>query len=50
MILNNSPYAACNRAGVMHTDELVAGGRNVEVGLFFVDEKCVGHPNVFDEL
>lgn len=30
--------------------KFVAGGRYVKIRLFFVDEECVGHPNVLDEL
>jgi hypothetical protein len=35
---------------MVYPDELVAGGRYMEVRLFLVDEERVGHPNVFDEL
>lgn len=44
------PNAAGDTAGVVDADELVAGGCNVEVGLFLVHEERVWHPNVLDEL
>lgn len=34
----------------MNTNELVAGGSNMKVRLFFVDEESVRYPYVLDEL
>lgn len=44
------PYAPGDAARVMDANELVACCRDVEVGLLFVHEEGVRHPNVFDEL
>lgn len=34
---------------MVNTYELVAGGSDVEVRLFLVDEEGVGYPNILDE-
>ena len=50
MLLVFSPYAPCDTAGVVNADELVACGRDVEIGLLLVDEERVRHPDVLNEL
>lgn len=44
-----SPYATRDASRVVNANELVAGGSDVKVRLFLVDEKSVGYPNVLDE-
>ena len=44
-----SPYASRNATGVVDSNEFVACGRNMEVGLLLIDEEGVRHPDVLDE-
>lgn len=44
------PHAASYAAGVVHSDELVAGGSAVEVGLLLIHKESVRHPDVLDKL
>jgi hypothetical protein len=44
-----SPYASCDATGVVDSNEFVACGRNMEVGLLLIDEEGVRHPDVLDE-
>lgn len=46
----NSPNTPRDGARMVYSDELVAGGCNVKVGLFLIDEERVRHPYVLDEL
>lgn len=45
-----SPYATCDAPGMVNTNELVAGGSDVKVGLLLVHEERIRHPDVLDEL
>jgi len=44
-----SPYASRDATGVVDSNEFVACGRNMEVGLLLIDEEGVRHPDVLDE-
>jgi len=43
------PYASRDATGVVDSNEFVACGRNMEVGLLLIDEEGVRHPDVLDE-
>lgn len=51
VVLNNSlPNTPSNASRVVYPDKFVACGRYVKIRLFLVNEECIGHPYVLDEL
>jgi hypothetical protein len=44
------PYASRDATGVVDANELVACCSDMEVGLLFIDEEGIWHPDVLDEL
>lgn len=43
------PNAACDRSGMVYSNELIGSGGYVEVRLLFVYKESIWHPNVLDE-
>lgn len=49
-IMENRPNTSSNWAWIMDAYEFIAGGGDVEVRLFFVDEERIWYPYVLYEL